>query len=85
MFATANEADFPRDLQILGLSDWGEDVAVVLFATRPAKYHMTEELSHASLCQFIQDYLDGSLEPYLTSEVAPREDKDALVMIGGEG
>lgn len=42
---------------------------------------MTEELSHASLCQFIQDYLDGSLEPYLTSEVPPREDKDALVMI----
>ena len=63
VFSTANEADFPGDLQILGLSDWGEDVVVGLFATRPAKYHMTEKLSHISLCQFIQDYLDGSQQP----------------------
>ena len=79
VFTIANEDDFPGDLQILGLSDWGEDVAVGLFATRPAKYRMTEELSPASLRQFVQDYLDGSLEPYLTSELPPREAKSALV------
>jgi hypothetical protein len=75
VFSTANEADFPGDLQ---LSDWGEDVVVGLFATRP---HMTEKLSHISLCQFIQDYLDGSQQLYLTSEVPAREVKNALVMI----
>eukprot|EP00731_Ephydatia_muelleri_P009083 Em0004g1421a len=79
VFAIANEADFPGDLQILGLSDWGEDVAVGLFATKPAKYRMSEELSPSSLRDFVQDYLQGSLEPYLTSELPPREAKNALV------
>ena len=79
VFAIANEADFPGDLQILGLSDWGEDVAVGLFATKPAKYRMNQELSPSSLHEFVQDYLQGSLEPYLTSELPPREAKNALV------
>ena len=79
MFAVANEGDFPGDLQILGMSDWGEDVAVGLFATKPAKYHMTEELTPSSLHEFVQDYLLGHLEPYLTSELPPREAKNAPV------
>ena len=79
VFAVANEGDFPGDLQILGMSDWGEDVAVGLFATKPAKYRMTEELTPSSLHQFVQDYLLGHLEPYLTSELPPREAKNAPV------
>ena len=54
-------------------------MAVGLFATKPAKYRMNQELSPSSLHEFVQDYLQGSLEPYLTSELPPREAKNALV------
>lgn len=38
----------------LGLSDWGEEVAIGLFAPGPLKYPMTEELTRDSLTEFIQ-------------------------------
>ena len=38
----------------LGLSEWGEEVAVGLFAPGPLKYPMTEELTRDSLTDFLQ-------------------------------
>lgn len=81
MFAVANEADFPDDLRSLGLSEWGEDVAVAIHAPGPLKYPMTEEddLTPDSLSHFIQDYLDGELVPHFSSEPAPKPVKGALI------
>lgn len=37
----------------LGLSDWGEDVAVAMYAAGTLKYPMTEELTTKSLGAFV--------------------------------
>ena len=37
----------------LGLSDWGEDVAVAMYAAGPLKYPMTQELTTKSLGAFV--------------------------------
>lgn len=72
-FAIAKENEFSQDLKSLGLAEWGEDVAVGLFAPNSKKYRMTEELDRDSLREFIDDFLSDSLEPYLLSELAPRK------------
>jgi hypothetical protein len=79
VFATANEEDFLDDIRSVGLSEWGEDVTVTLYAPGPLKYPMTEELSPESLTSFIQDYLDGELVPHFSSEPVPKPVKGALI------
>ena len=49
IFAIADEEEYANDLKALGLADWGEDVAVGLFAPGPLKYNMKEELTPESL------------------------------------
>jgi protein disulfide isomerase len=79
LFAIANEEDYPDDLRGLGLSDWGEDVAVGLFAPGPLKFPMTEELTPGTLTSFLQDYLEGELEPRFNSEPVPKPVRGALI------
>jgi protein disulfide-isomerase A4 len=72
-FAIANEGDFAVDLRALGMSSWGEDVAVGLFAPGPKKYRLLEELTKDSLKEFVDSFLEGSLEPYYSSETPPKK------------
>ena len=44
----------PLPPRALGLADWGEDVAVGLFAPGPLKYPLTEEMTADSLTEFLQ-------------------------------
>ena len=44
----------PSPYRALSLADWGEDVAVGLFAPGPLKYAMMEELTADSLSDFLQ-------------------------------
>jgi protein disulfide isomerase len=79
VFAVANEEDYPDDLRALGLSEWGEEVAVALFAPGPLKYPMTEELTRDSLTDFLQSFIDGDLTPHFSSEPPPKPVKGALI------
>lgn len=72
-FAIANEADFTADIKLLGMDDWGEDIAVGIFAPQNVRYPMKEELYADSLREFVRDFLAGSLEPYLRSESVPKK------------
>lgn len=72
-FAIANEADFATDIKVLGLDDWGEDIAVGIFAPQNVRYPMKEELYADSLREFVEAFLAGNLEPYLRSEAVPKK------------
>ena len=50
-----------------------------IFQPHSVKYAMNEELSKETLTEFVEDFLSGSLKPHLTSEPAPRQDRNALV------
>lgn len=78
-FAIANEDDFLTDIKVLGLEDWGEDISVGIFAPGNVRYPMKEELYQDSLREFIEEFLNGDLEPYLRSEPVPKKSKGSLV------
>ena len=79
VFAVASEDEFPNDLKALGLAEWGEDVAVGLFAPGPLKYRMDEELTPESLQKFVKAFLKGTLVPHRSSEPPPRQIKGTLI------
>lgn len=79
IFAIADEEDYANDLKALGLADWGEDVAVGLFAPGPLKYKMKEELTPDSLREFVREFLKGKLVPHRSSEPPPRQSKGTLI------
>ncbi len=76
-FALSNEEDFPTDIKMMGLEDWGEDVSVGIFAPNNVRYAMWEELYPDSLREFVDKYFDNDLKPYLRSEPTPRKSKKA--------
>ena len=76
----ADETEFKTDLVSLGLADWGEEVAVGIFAPGPVKYAMGEELSADTLRDFVEAFLEESLPPFLSSESPPRTDKTAALV-----
>ena len=79
IFAIADEEEYANDLKALGLADWGEDVAVGLFAPGPLKYNMKEELTPESLREFVREFLKGKLVPHRSSEPPPRQSKGTLI------
>lgn len=83
IFAVADEVEFSTDLHSLGLSDWGEDVAVGIFAPGPRKYRMIEELNVENLEQFVDDFKKNRLHPYYSSEPPPKKGKGPVKTIVG--
>ena len=79
-FAIANEEDFATDIKVLGMDDWGEDIIVGIFAPDNVRYPMKEELYQDSLRDFVTEFLDGSLEPYLRSEPVPKKSKKGALV-----
>ena len=83
IFAIADEVEFAVDLHSLGLGDWGEEVAVGIFAPGPLKYHMKTEFNADNLKQFVDDFLKNRLVPYYSSEPPPSKSKGPVKTIVG--
>lgn len=65
------------------MSSWGEDVTVGLYAPGPRKYRLLEELTKDSLSDFIDQYFEGNLEPYYSSEIPPKKSSGPVKTIVG--
>ena len=52
--AISDESEFEDELKSLGLDDWGEDVAIAIWASSREKYPLMEEYDSDSLREFIQ-------------------------------
>ena len=83
VFAVADEEEFAVDLHSLGLVDWGEEVAVGIFAPGPLKYAMKEEFSVENLKQFVDNFHKDILLPYYSSEPPPKKGKGPVKTIVG--
>ena len=53
-FAISDEQEFEDELKSLGFDDWGEDVAVAIWASTREKYRMSDEFDVDSLREFIE-------------------------------
>ena len=71
-FVVADEEIFRNDLVEFGFQDWGEDVAVGIYAGGPHKYRMVEEVTIETLQEFVQDFIDNNLPVYIKSEAESR-------------
>ena len=83
IFAVADEVEFAVDLHSLGLGDWGEEVAVGIFAPGPLKYPMKEEFNVVNLKQFVDDFQKNVLVPHYSSEPSPKKGKGPVKTIVG--
>ena len=52
--AISDEEEFEDELKSLGLDDWGEDVAMAIWASSREKYRLDEEYDRDSLRKFIE-------------------------------
>merc|ERR1711902_184163 len=80
-FAVSNLNDFMQELQEYGLSGVGNDKPMVAVKA-DKKYVMDAEFSMESFEQFLNDYQDGKLEPYLKSEPVPASQGNVKVAVG---
>ena len=51
--AISDEEEFADELKSLGFDDWGEDVAIAIWASSREKYRMSEDFDVDSLREFI--------------------------------
>ena len=52
--AMSDEEEFHQEMVLMGLGDWGEDVAVGLWAGPREKYRLNDELSEGALREFLE-------------------------------
>jgi len=72
-FVVADEEIFHNDLAEFGFQDWGEDVAVGIYAAGgPHKYRLEEEVTIETLREFVQNFVDNKLPVYVKSEAESR-------------
>lgn len=80
-FVIADENMFRADMAEFGFTDWGEDVAVGIYAAGPHKFRMEEEVSIETLREFVQSYLDQSLKVYIKSEAESRSNLNSKALV----
>ena len=81
-FAIADEEVFRADIAEFGFTDWGEDVAIGIYAGGPHKFRMEEEeVTSETLREFVQGYLDESLNVYIKSESVSRSNLNSKALV----
>ena len=80
-FVIADEDVFIADMAEFGFTDWGEDVAVGIYAGGPHKFRMNEEVTIETLRKFVQAYLDQSLSVYIKSESESKSNLNSKALI----
>lgn len=80
-FVIADEELFRADMAEFGFTDWGEDVAVGIYAGGPHKFRMEEEVTIETLREFVQGYLDQSLKVYIKSEAISKSNFNSKTLI----
>jgi len=78
--AVANKDVFSGDVNEFNLKG---DVVVGAFSADGRKYRMEGEFSVEALEQFIKDFTDGKLTPYIKSEPVPEQDDSGVTTVVG--
>lgn len=83
-FAISDEGEFKEELKMVGLGDKMEDIVVVLWTSQKEKYIYTEdEVTTDNINEFISDYKDGNLKPFLRSQPKPTKQTGPVTVVVG--
>ena len=80
-FVIADEEVFRSDMAEFGFTDWGEDVAIGIYAGGPHKFRMEDEVTIETLREFVQGYLDQSLSVYIKSEPLGKSNLNSKALV----
>ena len=80
-FVIADEEVFRSDMAEFGFTDWGEDVAIGIYAGGPHKFRMEDEVTIETLREFVQGYIDQSLSVYIKSEPVSKSNLNSKALI----
>lgn len=79
-FAISNKDKFSAEVEDYGLTAKGDKPIVAARNEKSQKFNMKEEFSVENFEKFVQDFVDGKLEPHLKSEPVP-ESNDGPVKV----
>ncbi|OWF46935.1 protein disulfide-isomerase A3-like [Mizuhopecten yessoensis] len=80
-FAVSNAEEFGTELQEFGMNADKSTVQVNARDSRDRKFVMTEEFSMDTFKQFVNDFLDDKLEPYMKSEAVPSDNSGPVKVL----
>jgi len=81
-FAVSNKEDYVHDLEKFGLTDRKDsDKPLVTMTTNDGRFGMNKEFNMDNLKQFVDDVLEGKVEPFVKSEAVPEEQGDLKVAV----
>ncbi|XP_063980859.1 protein disulfide-isomerase A3 [Diachasmimorpha longicaudata] len=84
-FAISNKDDFQHELNDFGIDFVKGDKPVVLARnTKNQKFVLQKEFSVETLEQFVKDFLDEKLEPFLKSEPIPEDNSGSVKVAVGK-
>jgi len=83
-FAVSNKDDFSHELSEYGLDGSADKPVVAARDTSDQKFVMKEDFSMDNLEQFVNDFLDGNLKPYLKSEPIPESNDEPVKVVVAE-
>jgi len=82
-FAIASKDEFSGELSEFGVNDMGDKPVVAARNAKDQKFVMEAEFSMDTFEQFLNDFLDDKIEPYLKSEAIPDNSKEAVKVAVG--
>lgn len=81
--AMSNEQEYSNELNELSLADWGEEVAVAIWAGRRQRYAMKEDFTTENVQDFVSDYFAHKLRPIIKSQPVPKKNKGPVKIVVG--
>ena len=81
--AISNEQEYINELKDLTLADWGEEVAVAIWAGRKLRYAMKDDFTTENVQDFVSDYFANKLRPVIKSQPVPKKNKGPVKIIVG--
>ena len=81
--AMSNEQEYINELKELSLADWGEEVAVAIWAGRRQRYAMKQDFTTENVQDFVSDYFATKLQPVIKSQAVPKKNKGPVKIVVG--
>lgn len=79
----SSEEEYIHELKELSLADWGEEVAVAIWAGRKQRYAMRDDFTTENVQDFVSDYFANKLQPVIKSQPVPKKNKGAVKIVVG--
>ena len=83
-FAIASKSEFSQEMESFGDRENSEEVLVGVKNYAGSKFVMPNKFSVDNFKQFVTDYLDGKIQPYIKSEDVPADNDGPVKVVVGK-